>query len=59
MTRCFSKPASGPRQDVPLVFVSYWASETGHDYQTILDHGFSARVRQVQGAPVLMPVVSR
>ncbi len=44
---------------VPLVFVSYWASETGHDYQTIIDHGFSARVRQVQGAPALMPVVSR
>lgn len=41
---------------MPLVFVSYWASETGHDYQTIIDDGFSARVRRVDGLPALVPV---
>jgi glucose-6-phosphate isomerase len=38
----------------PLVFVSYWASETGHDYKTIADHGFSGRVRRVDGRPTLV-----
>jgi glucose-6-phosphate isomerase, archaeal len=38
-----------------LVFVSYWASETGHDYEAIRDHGFSARVREVDGRPALLP----
>lgn len=38
-----------------LVFVSYWASETGHDYQTIRDHGFSARLREVDGRQQLVP----
>jgi glucose-6-phosphate isomerase len=38
-----------------LVFVSYWASETGHDYQTIREQGFSARVRAVDGQPALIP----
>jgi glucose-6-phosphate isomerase len=40
--------------DAPLVFVSYWPSETGHDYRTILEHGFSARVRRVDGAARLV-----
>jgi glucose-6-phosphate isomerase len=40
--------------DEMLVFVSYWASETGHDYQTIRERGFSARVREVNGAPALV-----
>lgn len=35
----------------PLVFVSYWPSETGHDYQTVVAHGFGARVRRVDGHP--------
>ena len=39
----------------PLVFVSYWASETGHDYEAIIREGFSARVRQVEGSPALIP----
>lgn len=39
----------------PLVFVSYWASETGHDYRTIQAHGFGARLRAVLGVPVLVP----
>jgi glucose-6-phosphate isomerase len=38
-----------------LVFVSYWASETGHDYQTIRENGFSARVREINGRPALVP----
>ncbi len=38
----------------PLVFVSYWASETGHDYATIREHGFSGRVRNLEGVPVLV-----
>jgi glucose-6-phosphate isomerase len=41
--------------DEPLVFVSYWPSETGHDYRTIVDRGFGARVRQVGGRPELVP----
>jgi glucose-6-phosphate isomerase len=43
---------------VPLVFVSYWPSETGHDYQTILDHGFAARMRKVGDTAVLIPADS-
>ena len=39
----------------PLVFVSYWASETGHDYRTIVEQGFGARVRRVDGHAVLVP----
>jgi glucose-6-phosphate isomerase len=39
----------------PLVFVSYWASETGHDYETIRRLGFSARVLRVDGLPQLVP----
>ncbi len=38
----------------PLVFVSYWASETGHDYATIREHGFSARVRNIDGFSTLV-----
>jgi glucose-6-phosphate isomerase len=41
--------------DNPLVFVSYWPSETGHDYRTIVEHGFGARVRSVNGTPTLVP----
>jgi glucose-6-phosphate isomerase len=37
--------------DAPLVFVSYWPSETGHDYRTIVDQGFGARVRRIGGVP--------
>jgi glucose-6-phosphate isomerase len=38
----------------PLVFVSYWPSETGHDYRTIIERGFGARVRRVDGVPKLV-----
>lgn len=39
----------------PLVFVSYWPSETGHDYETIIRNGFSARVRNEGGQARLVP----
>jgi glucose-6-phosphate isomerase len=32
----------------PLVFVSFWASEIGHDYATIAERGFSMRLRRGQ-----------
>jgi glucose-6-phosphate isomerase len=38
----------------PLVFVSYWPSETGHDYRTIIEHGFGARVLCVDGTPAVV-----
>jgi glucose-6-phosphate isomerase len=41
--------------DEPLVFVSYWPSETGHDYRTIVEGGFGARVRRIDGTPTLVP----
>ena len=40
--------------DEPLVFVSFWPSETGHDYETIRNHGFGARLRRVGGKPALV-----
>jgi glucose-6-phosphate isomerase len=39
----------------PLVFVSYWPSETGHDYETIARQGFGARLLKVDGLPALVP----
>jgi glucose-6-phosphate isomerase len=42
-----------------LVFVSYWASETGHDYNTIATRGFGARVRNVNGVPQLIAEARR
>jgi glucose-6-phosphate isomerase len=41
--------------DVPLVFVACWPGDAGHDYATIRNHGFGARVREVDGRPVLVP----
>jgi oxalate decarboxylase/phosphoglucose isomerase-like protein (cupin superfamily) len=41
----------------PLVFVSYWASETGHDYRTILEQGFGARVLRRGGQPIVVSEV--
>ena len=38
----------------PLIFVSYWASETGHDYRTIADEGFGVRVFKRHGAPEIV-----
>ena len=38
----------------PLVFLSFWSSETGHDYTSIARDGFGARVRCVDGRPALV-----
>jgi glucose-6-phosphate isomerase len=38
----------------PLVFVSYWPSETGHDYRTIVDRGFRTRVQRMDGVPAVV-----
>jgi glucose-6-phosphate isomerase len=37
-----------------LSFGACWPSDAGHDYQEIADHGFSARLRQVDGHPLLV-----
>ena len=39
--------------EAPLVFVSYWASETGHDYRTIAEEGFGVRVFRRGGVPTV------
>ena len=41
--------------DLPLVFISYWASETGHDYAAIQREGFGVRIRCVDGKPEVVP----
>jgi glucose-6-phosphate isomerase len=38
-----------------LAFFSCWPSDIGHDYETIRDHGFSARLRRIDGSPKLVP----
>jgi glucose-6-phosphate isomerase len=38
-----------------LVFVSWWASETGHDYAPIAEKGFGVRVVLADGRPVVVP----
>lgn len=37
-----------------LSFLACWPSDAGHDYQSVLDHGFSARLRRVNGSPQLI-----
>ncbi len=38
-----------------LAFAGCWPSDAGHDYGTIREKGFSARLREVNGLPVLIP----
>jgi len=38
----------------PLVFISFWSSELGHDYETIAQRGFSARLVNRDGQPTLI-----
>jgi glucose-6-phosphate isomerase len=38
----------------PLTFVACWPSDAGHDYGTIAERGFSARLRKVNGRPELI-----
>ena len=40
--------------DEPLTFVSSWASEIGHDYQSIDERGFGERLRLRNGRPELI-----
>jgi len=37
-----------------LSFVACWPSDAGHDYESVLTHGFSARLRRVDGSPHLV-----
>ena len=37
-----------------LSFLACWPSDAGHDYESIAREGFSARLRKVNGAPVLV-----
>ena len=40
--------------NTPLDFGACWPSDAGHDYQEILDNGFSARVFEKKGIPTLV-----
>jgi glucose-6-phosphate isomerase, archaeal len=37
-----------------LALVACWPSDAGHDYESVLAHGFSARLRRVRGSPLLV-----
>lgn len=37
-----------------LSFLACWPSDAGHDYETIAAHGFSARLRDLDGVPTLI-----
>jgi glucose-6-phosphate isomerase len=41
--------------DSPLAFVACCPTDAGHDYEFIVKHGFGARLREVDGHPVLVP----
>ncbi|MCC6681988.1 MAG: cupin domain-containing protein [Phycisphaeraceae bacterium] len=41
--------------DEPLTFAACWPADAGHDYDTIARHGFTARLRCVDGEPTLVP----
>lgn len=40
--------------DTVLSFLACWPSDAGHDYQTIAERGFSARLRCIHGKPKLV-----
>jgi glucose-6-phosphate isomerase len=40
--------------NVPLRFVACWPSDAGHDYESIRDEGFGARLLNVNGRPMLV-----
>lgn len=40
---------------VPLVFAACWPSDAGYDYETIERDGFSARLLERDGKPLLVP----
>jgi glucose-6-phosphate isomerase len=39
----------------PLAFAACWPSDAGHDYAVIRARGFGARLREVNGRPMLVP----
>ncbi len=41
--------------DTKLSFGACWPSDTGHNYQEIIDNGFSSRIKEVDGKPQLIP----
>ncbi len=41
--------------NVPLAFIATCSTDAGHDYASILEVGFGARLREVEGRPVLVP----
>jgi glucose-6-phosphate isomerase len=41
--------------NVPLVFWACWPSDAGYDYGTIAEHGFGARLVDLNGRPALVP----
>jgi len=40
--------------DTVLAFLACWPSDSGHNYEIIASHGFSARLRDVGGVPTLV-----
>ena len=38
----------------PLFFGACWPSDAGHDYGTIMEEGFAARVKSVDGIPMVV-----
>jgi len=40
--------------NTPLIFGACWPSDAGHNYQEIIDKGFSARILEVDGIPTLV-----
>ena len=40
--------------DTILIFGASWTSDAGHDYETIAKDGFSARLLEIDGEPVLV-----
>jgi len=41
--------------NTPLRFGACWPADAGHDYDTIREHGFSARLMNQGGIPTLVP----
>jgi glucose-6-phosphate isomerase len=41
--------------DQPLTFAACWPADAGYDYETIEREGFSARMMEQDGKPVLVP----
>lgn len=44
---------------LPLVFAACWPSDAGYDYETIEREGFSARMLERDGKPILIPREAR